>query len=49
MPGKNGQNGHVPKNRISQHLPKGTNGHANRLKVFSEDAVPEETHEPQLT
>ena len=49
MTGKNGKNGHVPKNRVSQHLPNNSNGHTSHLRVFSEDAVPEERHEPQLT
>ena len=44
----NGQNGAVPANWISKHFPEKTNGQANRLRVFSEDAVPAEKHELPL-
>ena len=43
----NGQNGSVPANRISKHLPEKINGHVDRLQVFSEDAVLDEKRETQ--
>jgi hypothetical protein len=47
--GANSENGHVPANRIAKHLPKKANGHAKRLRVFSEDAVSAEKQEAQPT
>ena len=47
--GANSENGHVPANRIAKHLPKKANGHAKRLRVFSEDAVSAEKQEVQPT
>ena len=47
--GANSENGHVPANRIAKHLPKKANGHAKRLRVFSEAAVSAEKQEVQPT
>ncbi len=45
----NDQASHTPANRISKHLAEKPNGQVNRLRVYAEDAAPEEKHEVPLT